>query len=48
MNFTPVEGRILFEGSIEIALSRKPEIKKTFFLSSSNLIQGKYNTGPGS
>ena len=39
------EGRSLFEGSIEIALSRKPDLKKTFFLSSSNLIQGKYNPG---
>lgn len=39
------EGRTLFEGSIEIALSRKPEVKKTFFLSASNLVQGKYNAG---
>lgn len=39
------EGRTLFEGSIEIVLSRKPDLKKTFFLSSSNLIQGKYNAG---
>lgn len=39
------EGKTLFEGSIEIALSRKPDIKKTFFLSSSNLIRGKYNAG---
>ncbi len=39
------EGRTLFEGTIEIVLARKPDLKKTFFLSSSNLIQGKYNPG---
>ena len=39
------EGKTLFEGSIEIVLSRKPDVKKTFFLSSSNLIRGKYNAG---
>lgn len=39
------EGRTLFEGSIEISLARKPDLKKTFFLSSSNLVQGKYNQG---
>src|SRR3990172_6886530 len=39
------EGRTLFEGSIEITLGRKPEVKKTFFLSPSNLIQGNYNAG---
>lgn len=39
------EGRTLFEGTVEIVLARKPDLKKTFFLSSSNLIQGKYNAG---
>lgn len=39
------EGRTLFEGSIEIALARKPEVKKTFFLSANNLIQGRYTAG---
>ena len=39
------EGRTLFEGSLEIALARKPEVKKTFFLSANNLIQGKYIAG---
>lgn len=39
------EARTLLEGSIEITLARKPDLKKTFFLSSSNLIQGRYNAG---
>lgn len=39
------EGRTLFEGTVEIVLARKPEVKKTFFLSAGNLIQGKYNAG---
>lgn len=39
------EGRTLFEGTLEIALARKPEVKKTFFLSADNLIQGRYNAG---
>ena len=39
------EGRTFFEGTIEIVLARKPEVKKTFFLSVDNLIQGRYNAG---
>lgn len=39
------EGRTLFEGEIEIVLARKPEVKKTLFLSVDNLIQGRYNGG---
>lgn len=39
------EGRTLFEGTIEIVLARKPDVKKTFFLSVENLIQGRYNAG---
>lgn len=38
------EGRALFDGSIEIAYTRNPSIKKTFYLSEANLIQvRKYN-----
>src|SRR3989304_4720817 len=31
------EGRTLFEGTIEIVLARKPDVKKTFFLSVDHL-----------
>jgi hypothetical protein len=36
------EGRAILEGTVELTLARKPDVKRIFFLSDANLIQGRY------